>query len=280
MKVTIIGLGLIGGSIAKKVKECGFAHHTIGVDQSARHQEQALELELVDEIQPLSSGIENSSLIILAVPVDAAVELLPQLLNHISDSAVVIDMGSTKLSICKAVKDHANRKSFVASHPMAGTEYNGPKAARADLFDQKTAIICNGEESADFAIELASRLYNALNMKVIKMSAKEHDLHIAYVSHLSHITSFVLGQTVLEKEKEVEHIFNMAGSGFASTVRLAKSSPEMWSPIFLDNATHVSDVLGTYIDNLQKFKAMIDNKNSIQLIETMKHANTIQKVID
>jgi len=279
MKVTIIGLGLIGGSIAKRLKESKFTSEVIGVDNNEQHQQLAIELDLVDSVKTLYEALKNADLVILAIPVDAAVKLLPKVLDGIQNETVVVDMGSTKESICIVADSHINRKNFVATHPMAGTEHSGPNAAISNLFDDKRAIICDKHNSADFALKIVDQLYRVLNMKVIEMSSHEHDVHIAYVSHLSHITSFVLGETVLEKEKEVKHIFNMAGTGFASTVRLAKSSPAMWAPIFLENAKHVSDVLETYIQNLKNFKQLIDTNDAEGLTKSMENANKIREVI-
>jgi prephenate dehydrogenase len=279
MNITIIGLGLIGGSLALQLKNNGFATRIIGVDNNHEHQEQALKLKLVDEIRTMQDAFKEADLVIIAIPADSALRVLPIVLDGIADHTIVVDMGSTKASICHVANEHERRKQFVATHPMAGTEHSGPAAAIENLFTQKTAIICNSEESSENAINIVDSLFHSLEMRMIEMDAGDHDLHIAYVSHLSHITSFVLGETVLEKEKEVEHIFNMASSGFASTVRLAKSSPDMWAPIFLENATNISDVLKTYIANLQKFKNMIDRKDVKELKRTMKNANRIRKII-
>jgi prephenate dehydrogenase len=280
MVVTIIGLGLIGGSIGKRLKENQFAKKVIGVDYNNYHEQQALALGLVDEVQPLDEALAHTTLVILAIPVDAAVSLMPSLLDKVKTNVVVIDMGSTKEAICTVADKHPRRENFVATHPMAGTEYSGPGAAKSDLFDNKMAIICDQHKSAQFALKTASELFEVLKMKVIEMEAAAHDLHIAYVSHLSHITSFVLSETVLEKESEVEHIFNMAGSGFASTVRLAKSSSDMWLPIFLQNSKNVSDVLETYIQNLKKFKNMVDSSDAPGLEKAIKNANLISEIIN
>ena len=277
--VAIIGLGLIGGSIGLRLeKASGF--HRIGIDANADNGQKALNLGLVDEVQSLEVGAAMADLVIFAIPMDQIIRLLPEVLSFVSDTAVVVDMGSTKAEVCELVNGHEKRAQFVATHPIAGTENSGPEAAFDSLFENKTGILCDVEKSSDSAVEVARELYQTLGMNVIEMDSKAHDLHIAYVSHLSHITSFVLGQTVLEIEKDEKSIFNMAGSGFASTVRLAKSSPDMWAPIFTQNKKHVSESLGAYIENLQEFKKLIDGEDVTGLRDVMQEANQIRKVLD
>ena len=279
MIVGIIGLGLIGGSLAISLKERGFASKIIGVDKNKEHCKTAIQLGFADETCKLDEVLIKANLVILAVPVDAARKILPTLLDDLNGKQVVIDMGSTKEGICKIADSHPNRKNFVASHPIAGTENAGPSAAFDGLYDNKITIICDEHKSDVSAVKLCKELYSTLKMKVLSMNAEEHDRHIAYVSHLSHITSFVLGQTVLEIEKEEKHIFNMAGSGFASTVRLAKSSPDMWAPIFEQNKEHLSTALDAYIKNLQEFKKRIDEGKKENLHELMSEVNDIRRVL-
>jgi len=280
MKVCVIGLGLIGGSIATSLKNRGFATEIIGVDNNEAHCKEALEIGFIDECLPLNEAINKAEVILIAIPVDAAKNLLSTLLDQISDTQVIIDLGSTKEGVCNVADQHAKRSLFVASHPIAGTENVGPKAAFDGLFDNKITIICDREKSSDEAIKTCESIYAALNMKVLFMDSKEHDRHIAYVSHLSHITSFVLGQTVLEIEEDEKSIFNMAGSGFASTVRLAKSSPDMWAPIFEQNQEHLSTALGAYINNLQNFKDNIDSGDKVALHDLMNKVNDIRRVLE
>ncbi|MDN5203145.1 prephenate dehydrogenase [Fulvivirgaceae bacterium BMA10] len=280
MIVSVIGLGLIGGSLALGLKQNGFATKIIGVDNNERHTKEALEIGIADEIRSLQEAVELSQVIVIAVPVDAACKLLPAILDRISEDTIVLDMGSTKADICEVVEGHANRSRFVATHPIAGTENTGPRAAFPTLFMSKVGIICDEGDSDQDAVHLAERLYKSLFMKVVYMPSKEHDLHIAYVSHLSHISSFTLGLTVLEVEKDEKTIFNMAGSGFASTVRLAKSSPAMWAPIFDQNAKNISMVLGEYIKNLQIFKELIDNQDQDKMFELMENANDIRRILE
>ncbi len=280
MVVTIIGLGLIGGSLGLSLKQNGFASKIIGVDNNPSHAKEALELEIVDEIMSLEEAIHASLLVLLAIPVNTAKKILPRILDLVTPETVVVDMGSTKVGICEAVENHKNRQCFVASHPISGTENSGPSAAFSTLFMQKVSIICEKNLSGKYALALAERLYKSMYMKLIYMNAEDHDRHIAYVSHLSHITSFALGLTVLEVEKDEKTIFNMAGSGFASTARLAKSSPQMWAPIFEQNSKNLSTVLEAYIDNLKLFKKHIDNGDSDEIYKLMAGANRIRKILD
>jgi len=235
MTIAIIGLGLIGGSLGLDLKANGFAERRLGVDADMKNGQQALELGLVDEIVDLNTAYEEADLLILAVPVAAIIGLLPEMLDHIRPHQTVVDMGSTKAEIVRSVQHHPNRSRFVAAHPMAGTEYSGPQAAIRNLFQDKAAIICDLPQSSTDAVTTVEKLFKSLFMRILHMEAKEHDVHAAYVSHISHISSFALALTVLEKEKSEANIFNLASGGFRSTVRLAKSSPQMWSDVFRQN---------------------------------------------
>ena len=279
MVVAVVGLGLIGGSLAISLKQRGFASKIIGVDNNPDHCSEALSLKIVDEVCDLNKASQLANVILLAIPVDAGRIVLPLLLDQTREGQVIIDMGSTKEGICIAADQHSNRKNFVASHPIAGTENAGPSAAFDGLYDDKITIICDEEKSFPSAVEVCKKLYETLKMRVQFMDSKEHDRHIAYVSHLSHITSFVLGQTVLEIEKDEKSIFNMAGSGFASTVRLAKSSPDMWAPIFEQNQEHLSTALDAYIKNLQDFKRKIEAGSKGELRDLMGKVNEIRRVL-
>ncbi len=280
MVISVIGLGLIGGSIAFSLKNRGFASHVIGVDTNETHCVDALRIGFVNEILLIEEAITKAEVILLAVPVDVAKQILPSMLDQINDDQIIIDLGSTKEGICTVADQHPKRKLFVASHPIAGTENAGPSAAFDGLYDNKVTIICDENNSNKDAVDLCKSIYKVLNMKILFMDSKEHDRHIAYVSHLSHITSFVLGQTVLEIEEDEKSIFNMAGSGFASTVRLAKSSPDMWAPIFEQNQEHLSTALGAYINNLQTFKDHVDLGNKEELHDLMKKVNDIRRVLN
>jgi len=278
-RITIVGVGLIGGSLALQLKEKGLAGKLIGVDAQEEHQKKALELELVDEVMELDEAIAASDVIVLAIPVDAMVKILPGLLDKI-DRQVVIDMGSTKEQLIAVSKDHPKRGRLVATHPMWGTEYSGPEAAIHGAFENKAVIICNAGDSDKDALDWTKNMYLRIGMHLLEMDAGDHDLHAAYVSHISHITSFALANTVLEKEKEENAIFELASAGFESTVRLAKSNPSMWVPIFIQNRENVLDVLNEHISQLRKFKSCLEKENYAYLQELIENANKIRKIIN
>ncbi|OCA77888.1 prephenate dehydrogenase [Chryseobacterium contaminans] len=279
MKISIIGVGLIGGSMALKLREKNIASFIYGIDNSQQHINEALDLKIIDAGADLEQGIKDSDLIILAIPVDAARKLLPNVLDLVSDQQTVMDAGSTKAGIVGAVKNHPKRSRFVAFHPMWGTENNGPKSAIAESFAGKAGVICNKEESAEDALNIVENIVNALEMHPIYMNAEDHDIHTAYISHISHITSYALANTVLEKEREEETIFQLASSGFSSTVRLAKSHPEMWVPIFKQNKENVLDVLNEHITQLRKFKSALEKENFEYLEELITNANRIRGIL-
>jgi len=279
MKISIIGVGLIGGSMALKLREKKIADRVFGVDQNIQHLNTALELGIIDEISTLENALKKSDLIILAIPVDSARKLLPSVLDQIGENQTIMDVGSTKFGITEAVKNHPNRKRYVAFHPMWGTENSGPEAAVADSFSGKAAVICNAEESAEDALETVKNVAKNLDMHLIYMNAEHHDVHTAYISHISHITSYALANTVLEKEREEDTIFQLASSGFSSTVRLAKSHPEMWVPIFRQNKENVLDVLNEHITQLRKFKSALEKENYEYLEELIRNANKIRGIL-
>jgi prephenate dehydrogenase len=276
--VTIIGTGLIGGSFALVLKDKELVTKVIGVDNNKEHQEKALELGIVDEVFSLDEAIAKSKLIVLAVPVDALASLLPAVLDRI-ENQVVMDMGSTKANVVALVANHPKRRRFVASHPMWGTEYSGPEAAVKTAFSNKAVVICDAENSDADALDLVINLYQQSGMHLIYMDAEAHDLHAAYISHISHITSFALANTVLEKEKEEDAIFELASAGFESTVRLAKSNAAMWVPIFKQNRENVLDVLNEHISQLRKFKSCLEKENYEYLGELIDHANGIRRIL-
>lgn len=280
MKATIVGLGLIGGSMAQDLRKSGLVTELKGVDANPEHARQAIDLGLVDEIDADNSSFASADLIILAIPVSSLCKLLPSLLDSIKKGAVVIDAGSTKSLICRAVAGHKNRDRFVASHPIAGTENSGPGAAFEGLFRNKTNIICEKSKSSAYALDVAGRVFEALGMNTIFMEPEEHDKHVAYVSHLSHVSSFLLGQTVLDIERDEKNIFALAGSGFASTVRLAKSSPDMWAPIFEQNAEYLSQALLEYIMHLQRFQYYLMKRDGKELHRIMTEANRIREILN
>ena len=278
MIVTIIGTGLIGGSMALTLKEKGFATKVIGVDASEQHLSQALALGIIDEAHSLQNAVTQSDLIVIATPINAAENLLPQILD-IATSQVVMDVGSTKNNICKIVEAHPKRGRFVATHPMWGTEYSGPEAAVNNAFTDKATVICSKEASDPDAAALVEQVYQTLGMHLLYMEAAAHDVHVAYISHISHITSFALANTVLEKEREEDAIFELASGGFESTVRLAKSNPSMWVPILMQNKENVLDVLNEHISQLRKFKASLEKEDPDYLLELIEKANGIKRIL-
>ncbi|MEK7225720.1 MAG: prephenate dehydrogenase [Bacteroidota bacterium] len=277
-RIAIVGVGLIGGSLAIQLHEKKISARLIGVDANAEHAAQALELELVDEIMNIDEAIAASDVIVLAIPVDKLVDLLPSIMDKINDQ-VVLDLGSTKSQLIESIKDHAKRGRYVATHPMWGTEYSGPQAALRGAFENKAVIICNAEESDADALEWVKQMYKKIGMHLLEMEARAHDLHAAYVSHISHITSFALANTVLQKEKEEQAIFELASAGFESTVRLAKSNPAMWVPIFMQNKENVLDVLKEHIAQLERFKESIEKEDNEYLLRLIENANKIRRII-
>lgn len=277
--IYIIGVGLIGGSLALDIKNKRPEVTVYGIDNSEDHLNQALELGVIDH-KAVLEDLDKADLVVLAIPVDASVIVLPQVLDKISDFTLVADVGSTKSDICKVVENHKRRRNFLAMHPIAGTEFSGPKAAIRNLFNQKTNIICEVEKTAFKLQEKAVSLFTDIGMRMRYMNPESHDKHIAYVSHLSHISAFMLGKTVIEKEKNERDIFDMAGSGFESTVRLAKSSPAMWTPIFKQNKINVVETLDDYIANLTQFKKLIENDDFEGVFNEMKDTNYIKQILN
>ncbi len=279
MRVAVIGLGLIGGSFALALRAKGLATRLIGVEANPLHAAKALELGLVDSVLPLTEAVDGADLIAIAVPVDVIPQLAVKILNRVTENQIVIDMGSTKGELCEIISQHPARHRFVATHPMWGTEFSGPQAATADSFAGRNVVICQKELSDTLAVEKVESIYRALGMDVLEMDAEQHDLHAAYVSHISHITSFILSTTVLEKEREEEAIFNLAGGGFDSTARLAKSSAETWIPIFKQNKYNVLDVLREYIHQLNLFRKALEKDDYKALEQTIARANEIKRVL-
>ncbi len=278
MRLAVVGIGLMGGSIALSLKKKGFVSHVIGVDQNIEHQQQALQLGIVDEIMSLEDAVTSSDIIALATPVNVAELLLPSILNLVNKQ-VVFDLGSTKESIVNVANAHSNKGRFVPTHPMWGTEFSGPTAAQTDAFVDKATVICNKSQVDPDALAIIEQMYVQLGMHILYMDAIKHDIHVAYISHISHITSFALANTVLEKEKESDAIFELASGGFESTVRLAKSNAEMWVPIFMQNKENVLDVLNEHISQLRKFKASLEKENPAYLLELIQNANKIKKIL-
>ena len=277
--VTVVGVGLISGSFGLGLKEKGLAKNIIGVSRTEASVRKALELGIIDETMSLQEAVKKSDLVYVAIPVDVTVPVMKQIMDIVSDGQIVADAGSTKHALCDALKSHPMRKRFVATHPMWGTEYSGPEAAVRDAFVGRACVICEKEKSDGKAVDIIEDIYKRLGMHIIYMDADNHDVHAAYVSHISHITSFALANTVLEKEKEEDAIFELASAGFESTVRLAKSNPAMWIPIFMQNKENVLDVLNEHISQLRKFKSCLEKENYEWLAELIQNANKIQKII-
>lgn len=281
MTITVVGIGLIGGSLMIDLRKRGFASHIIGVDANIRHRNIAELTGLVDETDTLENAVDKSDLIVLATPVNAICKLIPQVLDRIAGTTkVVTDMGSTKAGIARAAENHPGRGRYVALHPMAGTEYSGPLAAIGKLFDYKAAIICDRQLSDPDALGKTEKMLEVLNMRKLYMNSSDHDVHVAYVSHISHITSFSLALSVLDKEKEEQNILALAGGGFESTVRLAKSNSETWAPIFIENSKFILEVLDTYIDKMKQFRKKIEEKDAEGLKALMEEANKIRKILN
>ena len=280
MKMTVVGLGLIGGSLALDLKASGFVSEVTGVDSRPEHGKQALELGFVSAVKPLPEAVAHADLVVLAIPVHAIAKILPEVMDLIGAKTTVTDMGSTKELICKSVAGHAKRAQFVASHPMAGTEFSGPQAAVRGLFEKRAAVICDRDQSGKEHLGRIEEMYQVLKMRTIFMTSVEHDLHAAYVSHLSHISSFVLANAVLDKERDTNAIFDLASGGFESTVRLAKSSADMWTPIFEQNRGNVVQALDAYIEHLQKFKKSIVDGRFDETRGLMENANKIRRVLN
>lgn len=278
MKVVVIGLGLIGGSMALDIKSIYDNAMIFGIDSNEKHLIEAIQIGLIDQTGSETDFI-NADLVIVSVPVDVALVILPNILDKIGEQTLVFDVGSTKFPVCETIENHPKRRNFMACHPIAGTEFSGPKAAINRLFEGKTNIICEVEKTTFKLQEIAMDLFKKLGMRIRYMEPKSHDKHIAYVSHLSHISSFMLGKTVIEKEKDEQDIFDMAGSGFESTVRLAKSSPAMWTPIFKQNKKQVIKSLEEYIQNLSNFKNLLENDNYDEVYNEMQNTNRIKEIL-
>lgn len=278
MKVFVIGIGLIGGSFAIDIRAAFNEAKLYGVDKNEQHLDKAISLGIIDEKSTFDE-LDEADVVIVSVPVDVTVKLLPKILDKINDECLVFDVGSTKKKLCTSVEDHPKRRNYLAAHPIAGTEFSGPQAAIANLYRGKTNIICEVEKTAFKLQERGMEIFSRLGMRIRYMDPASHDKHIAYVSHLSHISSFMLGKTVIEKEKNERDIFDMAGSGFASTVRLAKSSPEMWTPIFRHNKENVIETLTEYIANLTQFKELMEEDNFVEIYKEMEDTNHIKAIL-
>ena len=279
MKIGIVGLGLMGGSFALDIKT-PFPNSIIyGLDNSEDNLNKALKIGLID-YQIKYSELNKMDIVLVSVPVNHLLKIIPKVLDTVGKNTLVIDVGSTKEAICSLLKNHINRSNYLAAHPMAGTEFSGPSAAQKNLYIGKTNIICEFEKTDNELGKFALEIFQGLKMKTIYMDPKSHDVHVAYVSHLSHISSFMLGKTVIEKEKNEDNIFDLAGSGFESTVRLAKSNPKTWTPIFLQNKTNLAAAIEEYVSNLNLLKELILNENEVELSEILNNTNRIKEILN
>ena len=279
MRVGIVGLGLMGGSFALDLKSVCSSSKIYGHDNSIKNSEKALKIGFIDEIIDLSK-LREMDVVVVAVPVDVSLNLVWKILDLIRDDSIVFDVGSTKSPICSFLKNHPKRKNFLACHPMAGTEFSGPEAATTGLYLNKTNIICEVDKTCSILLKKALDIFNKLKMKNVFMDPISHDIHAAYVSHLSHVSSFMLGKTVIEKEKNEKNIFDLAGSGFESTVRLAKSSPETWTPIFLQNRKNIAEAIEEYVTTLEQFKKIIIDGNYAELKSILENTNRIKEILN
>ncbi|MEO9485144.1 MAG: prephenate dehydrogenase [Ekhidna sp.] len=279
MNILIVGVGLIGGSFSLALKDrSDLSFAGFDLDQEALLK--AKKIGLVDEVfSEMNSAVKWADGIVLAIPVKAIKELLPVILDKLESHQFVVDFGSTKNTICETADSHEKRDQFIAAHPIAGTEHSGPDAAFKELFVDKNLILCDAEKTDLHKLMLFEDLAKSAGFYLTKMSAKEHDRHLAYISHLSHITSYVLSNTVLNKEKDGEVILDLAGSGFESTVRLAKSSPRMWSSIFLENKEMVLKGIVAYKKELEQLETLIENNEEDAIEEYLEEGRVIRKIL-
>ena len=278
MKIGIIGLGLIGSSLALKIDEIYNDIYIYGEDICKSNLNYAIENNIINN-KLEEKDYSKLDILFLAIPVDGILDVLSTILDKVGQNTLVIDLGSTKMPICDLVNNNQNRSKFLAAHPIAGTEFSGPMSAESSLFNNKTIILCETEKTENKLLNIAKELFLSIGMNIKEMKADEHDKHIAYVSHLSHITSFMLGKTVMDKEKDEETIYDMAGSGFESTVRLGKSSPSMWTPIFHQNKKNIVDALDEYLKNIKNFKHLIETDNLSEMFNEMKEINGIKNIL-
>lgn len=279
MTIAIIGLGLIGGSLGLALRQLEGIGKILGLDANAAHAASALELGLVDEVVGITEALEQADLFFVCTPMDSLVRIVPDLLSSLRNSQIVVDAGSTKFQLAEIIRDHPMRSRFVAAHPMAGTEFSGPEAALPQLFEGKYVVLCDIELSNPDALSVVKDLFEKLGMVIVALDSLSHDVHTAYVSHISHISSFALALTVLAKEKDEKRLFELAGSGFSSTVRLAKSAPETWIPIFRQNRDNVLDVLDEHINQLSRFRSLLIKNDFDTFYNLIEEANAIRRIL-
>ena len=278
MKIVGVGLGLIGGSMLLGLRQIEPKFQFLGVDTNANHLAEALDLKIIEK-QAEDKDFADANVVIVSIPVDLSPKIIHDILEKVGEKTLVLDTGSTKNHICRSLAAHPKRDQYLATHPIAGTEFSGPKAAFPGLFTDKTMIICESKKTRTQLQSIAIGLFEKMQMTIRHMHPQDHDQHIAYVSHLSHISSFMLGKTVIEKEQDQRDIFDLAGSGFASTVRLAKSHPQTWTSIFKDNKKEVLEALNHYIKNLESFQKTLQNDDYQLLYQEMNHTNQLKDIL-
>jgi prephenate dehydrogenase len=276
LNIGIIGLGLMGGSLAKAVKRYGIAKKVYGFTNSEKNKKDILELNLVDELVDLETLKKVSDVIILAIPVDAIINMFPNFLE-ISKNTTIIDMGSTKEYIVKNIPKDI-RKNFIAAHPMTGTEKSGPKAAIDDLYEGKTVVLCDLEDNENLHVNKAFKIFQAIGMRIVVMDSAQHDIHACFMSHLPHVISFSLANTVMNHE-DPKSIIALAAGGFKDMSRIAKSSPRMWSDIFKQNRKNLLASIDLFESQLQNARKMLEEENYELLEEWMKKANTLHEIL-
>lgn len=276
MNIGIIGLGLMGGSFAKAVKKYGIAKNVFGYARSEKSKKEILELNLVDELLDIKTLKEKSDLIVLAIPVDNIIAVLPDLLD-VSEDTTIMDLGSTKEFIVKNIPSEI-RENFVAAHPMCGSEKFGPKAAMDNLYEGKTVVLCDLEDNTQLHKYRAIRVFQEIGMRLVFMNSKDHDVHACYMSHLPHAISYSLANTVMGHE-DPKSIIALAAGGFKDMSRIAKSSPDMWTDIFRQNKDNLLDSIDLFEEHMKKVREMVEEENYDELKQWMEKANTLHEIL-
>ena len=276
MNIAIVGLGLMGGSLALSLKKLDFIDTIVGSDHNAEHQKSALELKLVDKFVEFKE-LKNYDVIFLAIPVNGVIESLKKL-TDVDETTTIIDLGSTKDKIVSSVPPSI-RKNFVAAHPMTGTENFGPTAAVEGLYDDKVVVLCDLEDSGELQRTRARKIFKALNMKKYFMKADEHDRHAAFISHMPHAISYSIANTVMKQENK-HNILALAAGGFRSMSRLAKSSPDMWEDIFKQNKSNLLEAIDLFEKELANIKENIKNDEWQKVHKDISDGNKLHDILD
>ncbi len=276
MNIGIIGLGLMGGSLGLELKKVPNKYVILGYDHNLEHQKDALKLGLVDKVTNNLSNIKECDVIVLTIPVDAIIEISKNL-KDIKEESTIIDFGSSKEKIDKAIPKEI-RKNFVTAHPMTGTEKFGPTAAIEGLYDDKVMVVCNKEKSGNLQNRVALEIFSDINAKVVFMEAKEHDKHVAFISHMPHAVSYAIANSVMKQENP-ENIIALAGGGFKSMSRIAKSSPKMWEDIFRQNRTNMLKSLDIFNKEMKLCQELIEKEEWEKLHLWMSSANRLHSIL-